>query len=355
MIDAYYTPKHLAEFMISNASVKSPKIICDFAVGDGVLLNCAQEKWPESKIIATDISKKAIQVVKRNYSSWLTGRCDFLNSLSYKRCSVLKKVMRKCSLILLNPPFSCRAWESYIVMLGDIECKCSKAIAFLINSLEYLSSRGELIAILPAGAIDASKDEKAWEYIHSNYCVEVIGTNGHNTFKGCSPKTTIVKIKRGTDKHIANKRSQDNLIGVKKIKKVEIYRGRISVDKMNIAGRKRSFLFVHTTNLHNKKIQGTFNKVYAKDYETIKGPAVLLPRVGKTEKSKISLYLDKDCIALSDCVMALVCDSNNHAQMVYKRLSNNWNIFKKHYGGTCAPYITIEKLKNALMILNVET
>jgi hypothetical protein len=353
MIDAYYTPEHLANVMIEKAVIKSPKIIGDFAVGDGMLLNCAQKKWPRSKIVATDISKKAIQLLKKNNPSWMTGECDFLDRRSYQRCPSLKTVKGKCSLILLNPPFSCKVWENYIVSIAGVEYKCSKAMAFLINSLEYLSGQGELIAILPAGAIDASKDEDVWRYIHSDYCVTIIGTNGHNTFKGCSPKTKIVRITKGQRNCDAATDSPNSVQVYKNIKKVDIFRGRVSVCDVVTANRKNSALFIHSTHLQNKKIVGTPNKVSAKKYETIKGPAILLPRVGKPKQSKLSFYLGKENIVLSDCVIALICDSNNHAQVVYKQLFNNWTLLKDQYGGTCAPYITIEKLRKALMILNI--
>jgi len=353
MIDAFYTPEHLANFMVEKTTIKLPKIIGDFAAGDGMLLKCAQKRWPNSKVIATDISKNAIQLLSKNNPLWITGKCDFLNRQSYQRCLPLKTVKGKCSLILLNPPFSCKAWNKYNISLGEVEYKCSKAMAFVINSLEYLSRQGELVAILPAGAIDASKDEKVWRHIQSEYCVKVIGTNGHNTFKGCSPKTRVIKIMKGRGHCEATLNNSDSEQSHKKIKKVNIFRGHVSVCDLVTVKHKNSVLFIHSTNLQNKKVIPDLNKVSEKKYQTIKGPAILLPRVGKPKQSKLSLYLSKDNIVLSDCIIALICDSSNHAQVLYKRLVDNWELLKSHYGGTCAPYITVEKLRKVLMMLNI--
>ena len=108
MIDAFYTPSHLAELMVSHVQYHEPKVIADFAAGDGELLLTAHRRWPHASIIATDLDKRSIRIIRHRNPVWSVGCCDFLNERSRIRCSPLRDMIGTVSLVLLNPPFSYR-------------------------------------------------------------------------------------------------------------------------------------------------------------------------------------------------------------------------------------------------------
>src|SRR5260370_32846312 len=104
-IDAIYTPSLLAKQMVESYS-SNAGVVADFSSGDGELLLAAFNKWPRAKLIATDISQKALNQLSRNIKASGIGRCNFLSFRSRSRCSTIQKWTGKINLALLNPPFS---------------------------------------------------------------------------------------------------------------------------------------------------------------------------------------------------------------------------------------------------------
>ncbi len=102
MFDSYYTPKSLAEELINYIEKSKIKLIADFCVGDGELLRAAEKKWRNATFIANDISKEAIEYVKKHHQEWITHCQDFLSSSTPG--NPLEEYKNKIDLILLNPP-----------------------------------------------------------------------------------------------------------------------------------------------------------------------------------------------------------------------------------------------------------
>ena len=53
-------------------------------------------------------------------------------------------------------------------------------------------------------------------------------------------------------------------------------------------------------------------------------------------------------VMLSDCVIALECDSEDDSVKVQRVIEERWDEFEDSYGGTCAPYISLRALQNVL-------
>ncbi|MCM8760003.1 MAG: peptide chain release factor N(5)-glutamine methyltransferase, partial [Candidatus Omnitrophica bacterium] len=81
---------------------KSKKVnILDICTGCGILAICLAKVFPFSKVIATDISKKAVNIARRNvFSHKLQKRVKVLRS-----DIVPKNLCKKFSLIVSNPPY----------------------------------------------------------------------------------------------------------------------------------------------------------------------------------------------------------------------------------------------------------
>jgi hypothetical protein len=329
-----------------------PTCIADFAVGDGELLRAAQAKWPRAKLIGTDINARTVYELRRLVKTWKVDRCDFLNPKSRQHARVFENLKSKVSLVLLNPPFSCRGARKFKAQFCGTEISCSLALAFVITSLNYLSDRGQLLAILPIGCLHSEKDKAAWAAIRSMFRVEHLAQNGHKTFSGWSPKTAIVKISRGRHtpaSHVlrATGKLKRRVDGIS----FQLFRGKIPMHTLNGNTKGTAIPLIHSTELGKPSVDLTRRSFDVTKTNSICGPAVLIQRVGLPDPKKIQLYLKPTPIALSDCIIAIRCKSTGEAETVKDRLLFNWQTLEGRYGGTCARYITLTSLRDFLLTL----
>lgn len=73
-------------------------------------------------------------------------------------------------------------------------------------------------------------------------------------------------------------------------------------------------------------------------------PSVLFPRVGNVTAGKIAVLSTGVKVVLSDCVIAVICLSDNEAFRLRSTVLDDWSSFESLYSGTGARYITLEKL-----------
>ncbi len=335
--------------MVSALDRRKYRYVADFAAGDGALLRAARESSVDSTFIATDACSKIVASLRKREPSWQVGRCNFLNPLSRAQCRAINGLTGKISLILLNPPFSCRGGAAWPIKVGGNLVRCSLALAFLLSALDFLASDGELIAVLPAGSPESEKDRRAWQHIRSRGVVELLGTNGLRTFTGCFAKTVLVRFRQAGNANFqtlpgaTRARRQLSSRGVA----VTVSRGRVQMPSMTPADAGDGLPFVHSTELHSDGLDLLHRRI-ARVSNCITGPAVLVHRVGQPSKSKIALYLSKAPIVLSDCVIALRVGTTRHAKILQTKLLRSWDLWRARYSGTCAPYVTIERIKTVL-------
>jgi hypothetical protein len=84
------------------------------------------------------------------------------------------------------------------------------------------------------------------------------------------------------------------------------------------------------------------------------GPCVLVPRVCEPNVGKIVLYTGRAALALSDCVIGLICKNTLDAQALRDLFVREWPEFKSLYGGTGARYITLGQLDHWLKLRGVQ-
>lgn len=355
-IDRFYTPYDIAEKMISHARGDRLRYIADFAAGDGQLLRAARVRWPKRRFVATDVCRNTVSLLRRREPAWIVGRCDFLKAQSRNRCRALNEVKGKVSLVLLNPPFSCRGGSRFPVLVNGDTVHCSLALAFVLNSVPFLASGGQIAAILPAGCLQSEKDRSAWEVLGKFGRTEIVATNGHRTFSGSFARTVVVcftmcasddlQKKKLNPSSIPRLADVDNII-------VRVHRGNVQMHSIGRAPSRQWLPLVHSTELEKSGVNLSRHRVDAR-YSSIYSPAVLLPRVGQPNRSKILLYSDRHRIVLSDCVIALQCRTVSEARKVRSALQRNWSTMEQNYGGTCAKYITINALSQLLCSLGFQ-
>jgi hypothetical protein len=117
---------------------------------------------------------------------------------------------------------------------------------------------------------------------------------------------------------------------------------------MNLSRRRNrsSLPFIHSTTLRNNQIERPLWA--AATLSIVNGPAVLLPRVGRPDHRKIATLAASERVILSDCVIAIHCDSDDSAGELMESLIERSDILYAAYGGTCAPYLTVADLRVAL-------
>jgi predicted RNA methylase len=343
-MDAFYTPKEVVQAMIGCVSTQSPRVIADFAAGDGAILTVVQSQWPESRIIATDISNGVVRTL-RKHSEWDVGRVDFLNERSCQSSKILRGLRGGVSLVLLNPPFSGRGGTRVVLKASSIAC--SPAMAFVIQSLPYLAPDGELVAVLPVSSLHSEKDHDAWTSVRKAHRVRVDARYPRHTFRGCVAVTAIVHILRFADDQI---RSAQVVPQPSLPPNFELIRGRVQMHTVSTRADRsgdRSAV-IHTTNLKHGRVIITRGHAAFATGKKIIGPAVLFPRVGQPSEDKICVLRTSQTGTLSDCVMAVTCPSVGDAIRLRASMTRCFDSFQSRFDGTCAPYTTLRLMARFL-------
>ena len=348
-MDRIYTPPPLAAKLIDHVRIRRPSRIADFAAGDGELLRAARRRWARSTFIATDINPVSVSLIRRNEPHWLVGRCDFLSIVSRARCRALADAIGRVSLVLLNPPFTCRGGSSWDTQFGGRGLRSGLAMAFMITAIPYLTRGGEMIAVLPVGCLRNERDEHAWTLLREIGQVDVLAENGHDTFPGFSPRTVIVRFTNGpSDVPAGPPAESDKRVMTSPGIPVEVMRGRVSMNTLNGNHSEVMRPLVHSTELEEGGVNLTRRMVDGA-YRSVSGPSVLLPRVGRPSKLKIHTYEGRGSIVISDCVIALKCRTAAEAEVVRRTLLENWDEIERHYAGTGARHLTVRTLSRLLM------
>jgi len=344
-MDCYYTSPELAQELIwAVGKDRTVARVADFAAGRGELLRAAQGRWPRAAIFALDLDGRAVARLRRENPKWRVARCDFLDPISRERTSILAGLEGQVSLVVLNPPFSYRGGRRYPGSIDGTPVTCGPAMAFLLASLPYLRRDGDLLAVLPAGLLKTEKDEEARRLLRHRYDLEVVATNGRSAFQGCYPGTVLVHVRP-----LREGRALGQMVGSPKTAcrwrrgHIVVRRGTVQMHSLCEDLPKKSLPLVHSTELSDGKAN-TGRRGGPDGRSVVRGPAVLLPRVGRPSKDKISLYLSRSPVVISDCVFALLCEDSEHARAVQKAFTNRWPTVEQEYGGTCAPYLTVRSL-----------
>ena len=344
----------MAESSHARSSQSEDFVVADFAAGSGELLFAAQSLWPMATVIATDIDPLAVRNLRAISRGWRTGVCDFLNPRSRRSSSVLRGLIGRTDLVLLNPPFSNRGGKRILATSDGVTTKCSLGLAFVVNAIDYLADDGELIAVLPEGSMTSEKDATTWNTLRGLGSVEVLKTNGFATFACAAVRTVVVRFQKAHHR-VKTKPSpilQTSTVSYEALRPpVHIVRGTAAVNEVQRSQNKiDSVPFVHSTHLQDFTISSHID-VRDRPRRRAVGPMVLLPRVGQPKRNKVARCLDRKAFMLSDCVIALTCDSPETADFLWKDLQANWSMLEREYVGSGARYITTRRLSDLLIQL----
>lgn len=332
--------------MAESVQRESPLTLADFAVGDGSLVAAAVKRWPGISIFASDIDPELVTCLRLAHPQWRVDLGDMLDDQFHARLNSIPGSL--FDVILLNPPFSCRGGMKISSRIANDVTVCSVAMAFVIRCLDHLSSDGEIVAILPSNSLHSQKDKEAWSIVTSSYAVSVVRNNDRNTFRGCYPNTTIVRISAKHSNIPSGLYTFDKTPKARPLE-MNIVRGTLQMPRFD-ASRETdgAAKMIHSTSLTPTGIINT-KPVTPANRRILRSPAVLIQRVGKPYPHKIAAFTDTDTIVPSDCIIGLQLQSAENARYVEQFLRANWTLFEDLYSGTCAKYITVERLTNFLI------
>lgn len=338
--DSFYTPKVLADKLIGLINRNNFRTVVDFCMGDGELLRAAESQWPDIQCYGSDISQDVINTAAEIHKAWRLYELDFLDK-DLRACSLLFQGNRKFDLILLNPPFSCMGGTVHEIEFEGLFYKVSTAMKFLLTSLNYLSENGFLYCILPSSVAYSKKDMEIWTVLERRFNISVLEQPATRYFKDATPNVVLVSLNdfsKKTSLKAVTRMSLD-------FKHVKIFRGKLSM--FQVPKYPGQIPLVHSTNLLNNKIVKLTNTV-DKSNSLVRGPAVLLPRVGKPLRSKPCVIAEDELYVISDCIIAIKMSSTQEAKRLLEYMLSNWELILDLYQGTGAKYITVEKLSRFL-------
>lgn len=351
--DSHYTPTEIAEKLVQLVKLKKVTRVADFAAGFGSLLEAANYRFPKAKFFANDISLECHNHINESFPKWIKSSFDFFNPSDIEN---FKSNINYSdfNLILLNPPFSQRGGLVKQGKLNNTTVNCSPAMAFVLNSLNFLKKNGELIALLPLSCSTSQKDDKARKLIESHFKLTVEMIPPKKIFYGCNVNTICVRI--SSLKHFEIKKGNNSIIKNLYVSQstVGIFRGKLPNHKAIQYISDKGFNLIHTTNI-KKGIVLESNQIVLKDSSTILGPCVLIPRVCTPTFDKIAVFNSNKHIVITDCLIAIYPHLGMTLDDLYILISSNWNSLKSYYSGTCAQYLTIDKLEQFFYSLNVNT
>lgn len=346
-IDEFDTPPLLAAELLRVAETlceNEPRTVADFAVGTGELLGAAKLHWPRAAIFGCDISNDRVTRLARARTNWTVAQCDFLDRASRSSLSQLECVKTKVDLALLNPPFSARGGTRVEVHLDGQAVRCSPAMAFVLVASQYLSPNGNLVALLPAGVLQAERDQGARAALRQlGEFGAIPGTTGK--FPGGSLKVTIAYLKRGQPTPHSTNPTAPNVDATQP--RVRVLRGTLQTHELPTNGVREIIPLVHSTELQDNKLQVAQRGVSA-GTRSLSGPAVLLHRVGLPRQDKIVYVPQSPPFAITDCVVALLCPNEHECLRLHRSLTEQFDLLERNYIGSGAPYITIRRIRSVL-------
>lgn len=345
MTDAFYTSNTTATQLVQSAASLNPHTIADFACGDGQLLFAAAERWPNARLIAIDINAKVYPELKANVNVDHFVVADFL------RCETLTSLRASIDLVIINPPFSCKGGTKIYLSFKGENIGCSLAMAFILRSTEFLSQSGELLALLPSSCLTSHKDQHARDLLTSAFQLDVLDEPFLPKFKGCSVDVVSVRLI-----HRSIELSAPPSIGISALSdEFTIVRGKRpnpqTFGSLSVCA-KSLVPFVHTTELHAGTVRTDRSIPLSTSDRIVRGPAILMPRVGRPKLGKLSLLDKGNSVAISDCVIAITAEDPRRVIKLYQLMCAAWPDIRQAYTGSCAKYLTLTRLKTIIATID---
>lgn len=337
--DYYYSPESVTQAVAEIIARERPKSALDSNCGEGALLDAVEQGCAGARCLGIDIDNHAISRLRKSRPHWTLVEGDALSEHPWQQLA--KRLPHRVDVAVLNPPFSMGSNKGMPIQLPDMDndVRCSLAMAHVLTAL-YRARPTQVLAILPESLVCSQLDAKARSLISGSYKVEVVRAFKSSTFRGTRANSVLVAMtaERASQRQNAEDSAEQLATGL------DIVRGGLPTFQ---ARKMRSGLsYVHTTalaRLANGEPVEMLPRVSPCGRGHVEGHVVLLPRVGLPKPHLIKPLFFPAPVQLSDCVIAITCDSKRQAERIHHHLDTRFLALKALYAGTGARYITVER------------
>lgn len=347
-LDRYYTPAPMATALVANCSGK-PERIADFCVGDGSLIKAAITSWPRSNFFICDIDPDALRAAVDCTGVTTSLCCDFLGEKFSEATTHIEPLL--FDLILMNPPFSNRGGRRCVPRGSFSGLSCSRAFSFLLTAVDYLSAKGEILAILPSSVLSSEQDEVARTELKRICSLELLSIPQYGAFPAVDASTFMLRLRKFGNTNAPRQTSPANIAPAWRSVPA-IKRGTISVPRANRAPSISGVGWVHTTSIINGRIQTRYEFPHGKldqHYVLAKKYSLLIPRVGRIRPGNLAAHVAERDEVISDCLFAVACENLASVNSLFGAIIEDFVEFRKLYVGTGAPYLTVGRLAQYLL------
>ena len=335
-MDAFFTPPQIASLMVDAFEITDAAIVIDPTAGDGALLRSAAYRWPNARLLGTDIDGTRVQQLRERGYEVESG--DFLDQHTAHRLAGRTRDAPSTS-VLLNPPFSSRGATTYTAggSTGAVAITGSRAMAFLLGASALVGERGQLVALLPAGVITSARDATGRDWLQEHGELTLVTRPSKRAFRGAVVETAVMRWTPCASR--PELLTPDNREVAREDMSWVVVRGGRQMHTVQPALGPNSVPLVHTTHLQRGQITARPTHIRPNHRERVVcGPAILIPRVGRPDVRKIVLHLGGP-IALSDCLFAICHPDEDSCAWLHKTLITAFDGLRDRYGGTGAPYL----------------
>lgn len=201
----YFTPKHVADFMVGLTQTSKSGIVLEPSCGEGVFLESLKEsgftKVTGYEVDKTLKSKTSLKIIRESFlKNNDVGPVDMIiGNPPYIRWKNLDKILQE---ELRNLPL----WNEYFTSLSDYLC------IFILKSISLLRPGGELIFITPEYWLNTKGAESLRGYMSENgYFTDIIHFSETPIFSRVSSSIIIFR-------YVKYKRDQKTADNIKVIK-----------------------------------------------------------------------------------------------------------------------------------------
>ncbi|GHD51804.1 SAM-dependent DNA methyltransferase [Mycetocola manganoxydans] len=348
-MDAFYTPRAVAERVAAAMPEDFSGRVLDPAVGAGALLSAVQERFgTKVSLYGIDVDATVVRGLRRAQPGWVISQADLLQNKAKTASRAWRAAREEIAAVVLNPPFSYRGNGGDRIGYKEFSGRVAPAMRFLVEVLSDLEPSVGVYAILPDGAVDAERHQPLWEAIRRRYTVSRLERFKTTSFHGARVSTSLVRLMPGDsyDQPAVIRRDalEPSLDGCRC---VEVIRGRVPVHSVRATVPTDPLPFLHTTNLRMRTPDMVASAALADE-----GPLIMISRVGRWSDPTL---LDVGRAVLSDCLVALRPRSRTQLDSLQGSLREAKANFLSAYRGTGAQYLTLAAIQAQLEELGWHT
>ena len=347
-MDRYYTPEPLARELLGECSFEgSTRSVVDPSCGGGALLDAAEKMLGVTECAGIDLDGPAIRSLRRSRPHWRLSVADVLCERSIRGSAVARGSTRP-DLLLLNPPFSQSKNRSEKYSWNSEEAiRVGRAMLFLLRTIDLFRPTRGVFAIVPESLMYLDLDSEGRAKIQSHFKLRELASLKSTAFSGARVRSVAIEL-------LPNGVSpEDAPLHVERRWSVGFERGTLPVHQASPA--RNGVPFVHTSDLVDFVKTRSVSERVSPGRVRHRGWALLLPRVGLPNRSAVKACFIRAPLRLSDCVIALWCNSRHDARAIEDMFQANWHSLLGLYRGTGARYVTVARFSKWLESMGVLT